>query len=461
MSDPVTSTASSSTTTPSTTTESSTTSSTSTTTTVAPANTTATTTTVPVPRPDASTDLLAHRGVREISLWWTAPSGSVGITGYDVLRTVVGTSTWTIVATNVRGTSFTNSGLANATKYAFRVRARNATGPGPWSNTAAAITFAFASAPGRPTLTPFGSRSLQISWSRSTSNGGTPVTRYVVQQRRSGATSWTTPTLSGTGPQITGLEPGVRYYYRVAAVNAVGQGPWSTTGSGVPFGPPSAPRNPAASARPGSAIVYFHAPETTYGLPIKSYVLQRSTPGTTSWKTVTTDARWGTIVTGLQPGVRYSFRVAAYTSAGRGEWSTTATTVPAPVGLTVSLRADRTTTYRGGTVTFTVSITNTSAWTTGFVYANFSYQYPAWGTDWVYFVSYSSNSRYLGTLFPMPGAGTFQYSYYGIPPGVTVTQTVTLRFGPSVPSGPLTTRLRAVLENAQAGPSTALTITVR
>ena len=69
-----------------------------------------------------------------VSLQWTVATDNVGVTGYDVLRggSVVGTTA---------GTSFTDTGLASGTQFAYTVRARDAAGNlGPASNEVQATT---------------------------------------------------------------------------------------------------------------------------------------------------------------------------------------------------------------------------------------------------------------------------------------------------------------------------------
>ena len=80
---------------------------------------------------------------------------------------------------------------------------------------------------------------LDASWQAPSSNGGSSITGYKVQWKRS-ADSWDTEadvsetTVTGTAHTITGLTDGVEYTVRVKAVNDVGEGPPSAEASGTP-----------------------------------------------------------------------------------------------------------------------------------------------------------------------------------------------------------------------------------
>ena len=69
---------------------------------------------------------------------------------------------------------------------------------------------------------------------------GAAITDYIVEQSADGATGWTVITDSGgvlTTHTVTGLTNDVVHYFRVAAVNAIGQGSWSNVISATPVPP--------------------------------------------------------------------------------------------------------------------------------------------------------------------------------------------------------------------------------
>ena len=89
----------------------------------------------------APRNLTATAGNGQVTLGWTSPqSGGASITRYEYRQETTanagGTGTWT--TTGGTGTTFTVTGLANGTRYYFRVRAVSSDGPGPESSEASA-----------------------------------------------------------------------------------------------------------------------------------------------------------------------------------------------------------------------------------------------------------------------------------------------------------------------------------
>jgi hypothetical protein len=75
-----------------------------------------------------------------------------------------------------------------------------------------------------------------LSWTAPADNGGYAITDYAVQYSINGGTTWTTfadGASTTTSATVTGLSGGVPHIFRVAAVNSVGTGPYSTSSSGV------------------------------------------------------------------------------------------------------------------------------------------------------------------------------------------------------------------------------------
>lgn len=86
--------------------------------------------------PAAPTGLTATAGNTQVALSWT---GNSAATSYNVYRgTSSGGESGTPVATGITGTTYTNTGLTNGTKYYFKVAAVDASGTSGMSNEASA-----------------------------------------------------------------------------------------------------------------------------------------------------------------------------------------------------------------------------------------------------------------------------------------------------------------------------------
>jgi fibronectin type 3 domain-containing protein len=251
----------------------------------APSGTASATTTGP---PSAPLSLAAKGGNGQVSLSWAAPvsNGGSPVTGYIVYMSTSATSRGTALAT-VTGNTYTATGLANGTKYYFRVIAVNALGEGPASAQVAVSPGVVAppppavSPPGAPTALMAGAASAQVSlsWSAPSVTGGSPVTGYnVYMSTVPGSGGAKIASVRATKYTATGLTNGTTYYFEVTAVNAAGEGPASTQVSATPL-TPAGYRVVAANgrvfsfgqlssypvARPGSAVVGVTSTTDGYG----------------------------------------------------------------------------------------------------------------------------------------------------------------------------------------------------
>lgn len=191
--------------------------------------------------PGAPTALVATTPTSsEVALAWAAPAsdGGTAIVDYLVEFRRSTDAVWSTFG-SVTTTSATVTGLTAGTTYDFRVSARNAAGTG----VASAVASATPGTPGAPTgLSVTTSQSgtsgtanqqqAVMSWTAPSDPGGSAITDYRIEYRRSTDTSWTTVShTASTAPSYTlgGLVNGTTYDFRVSAKNAVGVGAPSAT----------------------------------------------------------------------------------------------------------------------------------------------------------------------------------------------------------------------------------------
>lgn len=82
-------------------------------------------------------------------------------------------------------------------------------------------------APGVPEVTDWDKDHVDLRWTPPASDGGSPITGYIIEKREKGSTKW--QKAGETGPNDTkgtaeNLDEGVEYEFRVRAVNAAGPG---------------------------------------------------------------------------------------------------------------------------------------------------------------------------------------------------------------------------------------------
>ena len=116
-----------------------------------------------------------------------------------------------------------------------------------------AATLAAAVAP----VSGVGSGEVRLTWSAPASNGGSPVTDYVIEQSTNG-TTWVTivdGVSTAMSHTVSGLSNGTGYQFRVSARNAAGDGSSSIAVSATPRTVPGAPQTISGAVAPVSGSV--------------------------------------------------------------------------------------------------------------------------------------------------------------------------------------------------------------
>jgi fibronectin type 3 domain-containing protein len=177
--------------------------------------------------PSPPTNLTATQTTGKVALTWTAPlsNGSNAITGYSVYRWTNSTSGDQASTVAVMTTSYTDATAQAGRTYHYSVEADNLAGP---SAASASISVIVAEAvPGTPdgvsTLCSDGM--IQVSWSAPVNDGGSAILGYKLYRSTiSGSETFLVRLGTVSSYNDTGLTNGDVYYYRISAINSVGEG---------------------------------------------------------------------------------------------------------------------------------------------------------------------------------------------------------------------------------------------
>ena len=304
-------------------------------------------------RPGQPRNLRARAtGPTSITLAWQAPTSDGGerITGYTI-RERVPNGTWITIVPNTgsTATTFERTGLQPATAYQYQVAAINRVGAGQWSFETSTSTYA--QAPGAPvglTARAVGTSRIDLSWSTPRNTGGAEILGYRIEASDDERKTWRiirrNTSSKGTTFSDVNLEPATRRYYRVAAINTAGTGPYSNfTSATTEATVPGTPRGLDAEADGTSRIeLSWRAPTSDGGTRITGYRIEVSEDGGTRWNDLVTNShntRTTYVHTGLEPATRRHYRVSAINREGVGRASrvvsavTDATVPDAPTGL--------------------------------------------------------------------------------------------------------------------------------
>ncbi|XP_059218729.1 twitchin isoform X21 [Stomoxys calcitrans] len=185
-------------------------------------------------RPLAPRGPLVPKEVRadHVTVSWNPPEddGGCEITGYAMERMDEETGRW-IPAGEVgpNDTSFNFKGLTPGKKYKFRVKAINKEGESDPLECDEAIVaknpYDPPSAPGKPVIDDYDNKSVTLKWKIPPSDGGRPITHYVIEQKDKFSPAWTeVAKTEGPTPEckVENLKEKMVYNFRVRAVNKAG-----------------------------------------------------------------------------------------------------------------------------------------------------------------------------------------------------------------------------------------------
>lgn len=285
--------------------------------------------------PSAPTSVTGTRADSSVVVSWTVPASNGGssITSYTATSSP---GSFTCNVTGASSTSCTVTGLTNGTAYTFTVVATNSAGNSLASTASASVTPATnAGAPTSVSATSNANTQSVITWTAPVSNGGSAITNYLIEYSSDAGSSWTAVTRTAstsTSYTLTGLVNGTGYIFRIAAVNSIGTGSYSTnSATATPSTTPGTPTNVTSTdfvynaSNNGTILVSWNAPTNNGGAAITDYVIEYSISNNGVWNAISHTASTATslTVTGISAlPATYNFRISAKNASGTGSVST-------------------------------------------------------------------------------------------------------------------------------------------
>ena len=196
--------------------------------------------------------------------------------------------------------------------------------------------------PGVPTsvtLTP-GNTQVSMSWTAPVDDGHSSITDYSIQYKS--GSSWI-PFIDGvstsTSVIVTGLTNGTVYSFRVAAVNAIGTGSYTSSLTSTPATIPGAPTSLSAARSGTSATLTWSAPASNGGSAVTDYLVSYKLSSDASWTNFSdgVSASTGATVTGLTNGADYDFQVVTVNLVGNSAPTSTVNLTATPGASQVAL----------------------------------------------------------------------------------------------------------------------------
>uniref|UniRef100_A0A670Y8E7 Titin n=1 Tax=Pseudonaja textilis TaxID=8673 RepID=A0A670Y8E7_PSETE len=268
-------------------------------------------------------------------LAWLPPldDGGASIDHYVVEKRETSRLAWTSVATEVPVTKLKVTKLLKGNEYVFRVMAVNKYGVGEALESEPVLAvnpFVVPDPPKTPEVTTITKDSMIVCWGHPDSDGGSPITNYIVERRDRTGLRWVKcnkRVVTDLRYKVSGLTEGHEYEYRIKAENAAGV---SEPSPSSPFykacdtlfkpGPPGNPR--VLDTSKSSITIAWNKPLYDGGSEITGYMVETALPDEDEWKIVTPPAglkATSFTITNLKENQAYKIRIFAMNSEGIGE----------------------------------------------------------------------------------------------------------------------------------------------
>jgi|GEM_PF-1642433 len=255
-----------------------------------------------------------------------------------VHRSVDGGNFNSLVSLPAGSTGYSDSGLAEATEYAYYITADNAGGSSGSGGSASTTTLI--NEPSNLVVSSVDQNSIQVSWQDNSS----AETGYEVQRRVSGGSFSSVQTVAANATSFTdtGLDADTVYYYRVRTVSSVINSNFTAEAIGTTSSEPI-PAGPSALSASGIGLSSVALIWTDNAGNESGFVLERSSgAGYSAIATLPANST-SYADSGLAQATTYSYRLKAYNGSGDSSYSdvlNVSTETAAPSGLSVGSFSD-------------------------------------------------------------------------------------------------------------------------
>jgi fibronectin type 3 domain-containing protein len=217
----------------------------------------------PLGRPGSPLHLVLTPGDRVVGLVWEPPmdNGGTPIIKYNILRGEDVSQLVLIKSVEPDGTEYSDTTVKNGKTYYYLVKAENSIGEGAGSSIEMVKPAGVPSPPSNVRVVG-GNKYVEIAWGAPTKNNGNLVTEvriYRGTDRNATAILMNTTLLQGTYRDSTVVN-GIAYFYRMTAVNGVGESEGSPPIEATPLGRPSEVRSLTVSSSVGSVELRWQPP---------------------------------------------------------------------------------------------------------------------------------------------------------------------------------------------------------
>src|SRR5207245_2659810 len=175
------------------------------------------------------------------------------------------TSTETYLTTRGNLTKYTDLTVTNGHIYFYQVSAINSAGE---SSRSAEVSVTPPLIPSAPlNLQAIGGNArVTLNWQAPSSNGGSSITGYKIYKSTStGTETYLTTRGNVTSYADLAVTNGITYFYKVSAINSIGESPQSKEASAT------APTNLVAIGGNGQIALSWNAASSYGGLPVAKY----------------------------------------------------------------------------------------------------------------------------------------------------------------------------------------------